>query len=115
MSQSPVFTTTITTTVRTTTPIPADAKDLTVDAAIEKFGPNPWLDRLSRAGVGDYFVGAVTDRAWTICRQLSVGGDYDLIIDDLSLPGPRAKTIAIYQAAVGFLCEPPAGAPPGLP
>ncbi|ORA26271.1 hypothetical protein BST13_31905 [Mycobacterium aquaticum] len=55
------------------------------------------------------------DNAWKICDQLWVGGDYDKIIDKMSMTTPRDQILALYGVAVGWTCNQPPGAPPGYP
>ncbi|SHT46433.1 Uncharacterised protein [Mycobacteroides abscessus subsp. abscessus] len=110
-------TTTVTATVAATTvtapPAPPGPPRTVDEAAAE--GPTEWLLRLQNAGLGDWPVKVANDLAWQICDQLWVGGDYNLIIDKLSMNRPRSDVLAIYGVAVGYTCNQPPGAPPGYP
>jgi hypothetical protein len=69
-----------------------------------------------KAGLGDWPYKTVNDWAWQICHELWVGGDYNKIIDQLALGSTkRGDILALYGAAVGFTCNQPPGAPPGMP
>jgi hypothetical protein len=108
-------TATVTSAVATTTVTAAAQPDRTVDQAMAEGGATDWLKRLRDAGLGSWNLTAANDYAWKICDQLWVGGDYDKIIDNLSLTIPRYQLLAIYGVAVGYTCNQPPGAPPGYP
>jgi hypothetical protein len=111
------LTRTVTSTVTTTLRISDEqARSRTVRQTIAEDGTNRWLARLDKAGLGDWPYKTVNDWAWQICHELWVGGDYNKIIDQLALGSTkRGDILALYGAAVGFTCNQPPGAPPGMP
>lgn len=105
-----------TTTVTTTVTANGTPPSRTVLQTIEESGPTDWLRRLDSAGLGDWPLETLNDWAWDICDQLWVGGDYEQIIARKAVVSvTREDVVALYRAAVGHTCNPPPGAPPGMP
>ena len=105
--------TTVTTTI---TVREGDSWGHTVRQAITESGHSDWLRRLEKSGLADWSVHRANAVGSEICDMLS-GGDYSKIIDYVSRAGDpsRNNVLALYDAAMGFVCDPPPDAPYGMP
>jgi hypothetical protein len=83
----------------------------TVQQALDEGNRRDFLVRAAEAGFSDWSVGEVTDIALQFCDDLWVGGEFERVVDELSMNRARADVLAIYSATAGAMCNLPPGAP----
>ncbi|WP_425005584.1 hypothetical protein [Mycolicibacterium sp. S3B2] len=85
--------------------------ETTVQQALDEGSRTDHLLRAAEAGFGDWPIAEFNDVAWQLCHDLWAGGDFDKVVDELSMHRSRIDVLRVYDTQAGHTCNIPPGAP----